>query len=372
MNKLNLSKRYIGIDLHTNKFNCCLIDDDGTKLNLNFELIPDSLDKFYKYITSNTYIMFEASTNSFNFYDLLKHKAKEIIIANPHKLKLISFAEEKTDKIDAEKLVKYLKLQIKGEEELIKPVYVPEQTIRELRSLFTTYRLLGRQIISTKNRIHSILKQNLYSFRREAIFGKFKRETIKNLPMDGSASFQIGLLFDELEYLEDKKEIIKQKIKLVGSKYIKEINILTSMSGISIFTAIALISDIADISRFKSSKKLTSYLRSTPGVDSSNETIKNKKTSRYGRKLSLSLLTQSYNHFKRSNPRLNRWSNNNVGRKKPGVIRMALLRNVIAEIFHMLNKNEYHWYRDKELHNKKMNKYYKFLEKNDITLKKIA
>ena len=51
---------------------------------------------------------------------------------------------------------------------------------------------------------------------------------------------------------------------------------------------------------------------------------------------------------------------------------MALLRNVISEIFHMLNKNEYHWYRNEKLHNEKMSEYYRFLEKNDITVKKIA
>ena len=65
---------------------------------------------------------------------------------------------------------------------------------------------------------------------------------------------------------------------------IEKIDILTSMKGISAFTAIALLSDIGKIKRFKSSKKLTSYLRSAPSVDSSNENIKIGRTNKFDRK----------------------------------------------------------------------------------------
>lgn len=51
---------------------------------------------------------------------------------------------------------------------------------------------------------------------------------------------------------------------------------------------------------------------------------------------------------------------------------MALCRKVFAEIYHMLDKHEYHYYRNAELHNKKMNEYYTFLEVNGVVLKKTA
>ena len=37
---------------------------------------------------------------------------------------------KKTDKVDAEKLAIFLKMQVMSGEELIKPVYVPEESIR--------------------------------------------------------------------------------------------------------------------------------------------------------------------------------------------------------------------------------------------------
>ena len=368
-NTLGHSERYIGIDLHTNRFNSCIINKNGQQKKMNYDLTPESLGKFISSIDKNTYVMLEASVNSFKFYDLIKDKAKEVIVGNTHKLKLISFVDEKTDKIDAEKIAKYLKLQIKGEEKLFEPVYVPEQKIRELRSLFTTYGLLNKQIRSTKNRIHSILKQNMHSFYKESIFTKKCRIKIMNLDMEEAFHFQIELLFGELDFLENKKEKIIEKIMIEGSKYIKEIDILTSMTGISVLSAIAIISDAADISRFPNQRKFTSYLRSTPGVENSNETTKHKKTSKFGRGLTLSLITQSYAHFKNGNPRMRRYYNKSYGKKKNGTIRMAIFRNVFTEIFHMLNKKEYHWYRNEILHQKKMNEYYKILEKNGVIFK---
>jgi len=116
--------------------------------------------------------MVEAPTNTFKFVELIRDKFKEVYVANTHKLKLISLVKKKTDKIDADKLAIYLKMQILSGEELIKPVCVSENTIQDLHSLFTTYRLIREQIGQLKNRIHALLKQNLFPFTKTCIFGK--------------------------------------------------------------------------------------------------------------------------------------------------------------------------------------------------------
>lgn len=135
------------------------------------------------------------------------------------------------------------------------------------------------------------------------------------------------------------------------------------MHGISVFIAIAIIADIAKIDRFKSSKKLCSYLRSAPGVSSSNETVKNLPTNKHGRKVAITLLAQALNHLRDGDPKLLHWYEGKVETgKKKGIIRMALCRRVISEIYQMLKKGEYHYYRNEELHRKKMLKYQKFLE----------
>ena len=142
------------------------------------------------------------------------------------------------------------------------------------------------------------------------------------------------------------------------------------LSRVQIF---ALMADIATVDRFPNSKHFTSYLRSAPGVESSNETTRITGTNKSGRKLSVTLITQSLNHFRDSNPKLSRWYDKKaeyINRK--GKIRMALCRRVFAELYQMLKKQEYHYFRDEKKHLMKMNEYYKFLERNNIVNQKAA
>jgi len=365
---------FLGIDLHSNCFTCCFIYDDGKKLKVAFQLNAESLLDFFKLLTLNTYVMVEASTNTFKFVELIKAKVKEVYVANTYKLKLISLVKKKTDKIDAEKLAIILKMQITSNEELIKSVYLPEQTVQDLRSLFTTYSLIKKQITQIKNRIHAIFKQNLHPFTREKIFSISARNEIKKIELGEVADYQIKYLFEVLENLEKKFNEIDESIKVIGQKYYKEIDILTSMKGISIITAIAIIADIAEVKRFPNSKHFTSYLRSAPGVDSSNEEVRITKTTKHGRKLSVSLLSQSLNHFRDNNIKIKKWYNKKVEVEshKRGKIRMGICRKVFAEIYQMLKKGEYHYFMDAENHSKKMKEYEASLRNNISFFKKVA
>ena len=362
--------KYCGIDLHSNKFTCCFINDKSSKEIISYPLSRKSIESFIALLDRDTLVIVEASTNTFKFVEAIQDFVKDVIIVNTYRMKMIPLSHKKTDKIDAEKLAIYLKMCASSGEELIKPVYIPMQTIQDLRSLFTTYNLIKRHIGSIKNRIHALLKQNLEPFTREYIFGKKSRENIRRL-LEGTVSgYQLNLLFDELEAKETLIGKIEDKIKIIGFEYIKDIEILTSMKGMSVFTAIAIISDIAAIERFPNSKHFTSYLRSAPEVDSSNETTIIRGTNKLGRKLSVTLLSQSLNHFRDSNPRLNHWySKKEEFHKRKGKLRMALCRKVFAEVYHMLNKHEYHYFRDPVLHQKKMEEYYNFLRSNGILLK---
>ena len=138
--------KFMGIDLHSNRFNICIIFPDKRRLKLSFQLTRSDMSCFIeKYLDKMTYVIIEASTNTFKFAALIKDYAKDVLIANTHKLKLISLVKKKTDKIDAEKLAIFLKMHILSNEELIKPVFIPKQIIQDLRSLFTTYKLTLKQ-----------------------------------------------------------------------------------------------------------------------------------------------------------------------------------------------------------------------------------
>ncbi|MDR0474434.1 MAG: transposase [Treponema sp.] len=53
------------------------------------------------------------------------------------------------------------------------------------------------------------------------------------------------------------------------------------MKGASVFIAIAVITDIIDVSRFRNSKTFAPYLRPAPGMPDSNTSTANRRTNKW-------------------------------------------------------------------------------------------
>jgi transposase len=339
-----------------------------------FDLNEGGLAAFCATLTEDTYVLVEATITTFAFVRLFKDRVKEVIIGNTYQLKQISLARNNTDKIDADKLCQALKAQVLSGVQQIVPVSLPPEKIQELRSLFSTYRLYRKQNTQLKNRIHSLLKEQLYGFTQEELFDRKSREKIREISGNSVLRFQINQLMDRLERDEGDAEALKEQVLLAGEPFMAQIDILTSMKGVSVFIAIAILADIIEVSRFKDSKHFTSYLRSAPRVANSNTTVKNCGTNKMGRKLSSTLLTQSLNHVMNSSGKLRRWYERLCEYKKAGLVRTGLRRRILAEIYQMLKKGEYHYGRDAGNHEMKMAQYKRFLEKqkNNEILQKTA
>ena len=361
--------QFIGIDLHTNKFTCSYRDEKSApepkkgKRSETFELTDRGIAAFCQTLTSETYVLVEASITTFSFVRLIQPFVKEVIVANTYELKQISMARVNTDKIDADILSRIMKMQALSGEQAVSPVAVPPQGIQELRGMFTTYRLYKKQTTQIKNRIHSLLKEKLYGFTQEEIFDGKSREKIRGIETGTPLSFQLKELFDLLEYTEGRIEPLKERIMLLAEPYMNEIRILTSMKGVSVFIAVAVIADIIRVDRFRNSKAFTSYLRSAPKVSNSNTSVNIRGTNKKGRKISSTLIVQSLNHVLQASRKLNRWYTELAAYKKPGLVRAGLRRRVFAEMYQMLKKGEYHYARDERNHEAKMLQYKRFLKR---------
>jgi len=323
---------------------------------------------FYKTLTADTYALVEATITTCSFVRLFRDRVKEVIIANTYELKQVSLARCNTDKIDADKLCRIVKAQVLSGEQLVSPVTSPPVEIQELRGLFTTYRLFKKQTTQLKNRIHSLLKEQLHGYTQQEIFGKRDRQEIRALSPGSPMHFQVNLLLDRLERDEADVEVLQDKILVQAEPFMTQIDILTSMKGISVFIAIAIIADIIEVSRFKNSKVFTSYLRSAPRVSNSNTSTSNRGTNKMGRKLAATLIVNSLNHALDASPKLSSWYERLCQYKKPGLVRTGLRRKIFAELYQMLKKGQYHYGRDSVKHEVKMSQYRNFLKKNKISL----
>lgn len=355
---------YIGIDLHSNTFTTYFLEVNQKDHIKSYFLDKNGLDRFIKELSKNDSVAIEASTNTFSFYDLIKEKVKEVLIVNPLDFHIINNTSKKTDKVDSKKLSKMLKYHVETDKNFLPEVYVPEQNIRKLRALFTTYMLYKKQITGLKNRIHSLLKQNLKPYNNQDIFSPTKEKEIMSLNIGEVYLIQIKSIYESIKYLKEKQDEIKKEILYTGRHYKKEIEIITSISGISVFAALAIKADYAEISRFKNAKKFSSYLRSVPKVDSSNDKTYIGKTKKRGRKLSITLLLQSISHFRKINPNIEDFYQRKVKGKSKGKVRMAIARKIFVSIYYMLREGENYKYKNEKNHQLKLRIYERFLKKH--------
>ena len=144
---------YIGVDLHSDKFTAAFrkkINKDTLK---SYYLNNIEINNFKRDLKKDDYVFLEASTPSFAFTDLIKDTVRKAMVVDPFQFRIIADSGKKNDKIDARKLAKMGKYHVGNGESFLPEVYVVEERIRKLRSLFTTYRLIKREITMTKNRI---------------------------------------------------------------------------------------------------------------------------------------------------------------------------------------------------------------------------
>lgn len=129
--------KFIGIDLHTNCFTACFLDEAGNKSIITYELNNEGIEKFFEKVTLESYVLVEATINSFCFVNMIKSNVGQVIVANTYELKTISFTNKKTDKVDAYKLARIMKSQIMSGEEQVRPVVVAPEKIQDLRALYS-------------------------------------------------------------------------------------------------------------------------------------------------------------------------------------------------------------------------------------------
>lgn len=352
---------YIGVDLHSDKFTAAFRDKTNKDTLKSYYM--SEYENFKRKLKKDDYVFLEASTPTFAFTDLLKDKVKKTIVIDPFKFKAIADSRKKTDKIDARQLARMGKYHVETDKDFLPEVHVVEKRIRKLRSLFTTFRLIKREINMNKNRIHSLFKQNLKPYSKQHIFDEIMTG-LKPIDLDEEYKVQVEVLFDVLSKLEEKKAEIKKKILLTGEPFLPDIDILVSISGVSVFTALGLISDYATVERFKNAKKFSKYLRSTPKSEESNKKVKTGVTQKSGRKLSMELMLQSINHFRRESSFIDEFYWKLRKGKGACKARTAVVRKMFVAMYYMLRDREYYRYMNKTSHDRKIREYKRFLDKN--------
>ena len=101
-----MEKRYIGIDLHRNRFTCCIRLENERTYVTEWEL--EDLGKFVKKLRPSDEVAVEITGNTRLFHDAVAAHVARVVVVNTSQFRVIRQSVKKTDPNDARTLALYL------------------------------------------------------------------------------------------------------------------------------------------------------------------------------------------------------------------------------------------------------------------------
>jgi len=332
-------KRYIGLDIHKDVVEFCILDAAGKKLDGGRIICEHSvLVKFAKSVlTRGDHVAMEATTNTWSIVDILEPHVARIVVGNPLKTKAIAEAKIKTDKVDAMILAQLLRC------DFLPSVWIPDKQTRVLRRLSSFRKSLVHEVTATKNRIKGVLNHLLI---KHAV--PWTKNGLTDLKKVELPSHERIIMDCEIAILEKHEaEIEKIEIEIRRLAYEEEsVRLLMTLPGVDYNTATAVLAAFGDISRFKSADHAASYLGLVPGTRQSANRCRHGSITKMGAGVARSTLCESAQHLNSHNGPLGVFVRRIIAKKgwNKGVVAGA--RKLAILCYHILKNKEPYRYAD--------------------------
>jgi transposase len=333
------------VDVHKKSWSISILTD---KFEHKTFSQPPEVGTLVKYLKRNfpgaSYkSVYEAGYCGFWIHDLLQEHGVQCLVVNPADVPTKDKERtKKTDRVDCRKLARSLR---SGE---IEGIYVSSRPKVEDRSLIRTRQSMVKKQTRCKNQIKSILHFYGIQIPEELANGSWSKRFInwiEDIRMErASGNFALKVHLEELNNIRKIISDITRAIRTLAKseEYRQNVRLLKTVPGISTLTAMILLTELYDISRFKNFDKLCSYVGLIPDTDSSGDTdFKKGITSRRNAQLR-GILIECCWVAVRKDPAL-LMSFNELSKKMPknnAIIRIA--RKMLNQIRYVLkNQQEY-------------------------------
>lgn len=327
----------IGLDLHRNYSYVTAMREDGVTLDERSlpnekEAIRDYLSAFSEPLT----VVFEATRNWYWLCDLLQREERvmEVVMAHPKKTKAIAEAKIKTDRIDS-RMLAHLKRA-----DLLPESWLAPLAVREVREWLRHRIFLVRKRAAVKTKIRSLLAKLNLDCPQTDVLGKGAQlwlADLKGLPEVFSAQLRDYLkLGNQLTALIEE---VEARIEECG-QHSEVAELLATIPGVGVFTALLLESEIGDIDRFPSPKKLAAYCGLVPSVHSSGQVTRRGKITKEGNRWLRWALVEAAGKVKERSAHYRRFYERILHKKGKKVARVACARKLAVTIYWMWKRRE--------------------------------
>jgi transposase len=255
---------YVGIDLHKKIIVLCVMDQDRkVTARRTFACCEVNAIRDFFAGLGDFRAVVEATASYEWLVTLIEPLAKEVVLANPSKLRVIAESTKKTDKLDAQTLAEFLVL------DMIPRAYRPTPRQRNHRVLVRQRQFLKQNTTALKNKMRRILS-NYNADRKDLFTGDTWKTALSTTGQSDADTFVLDQLHTQWQALEGQIRDLSKQLKAFAEKAPpREAEArakLATIPGVGPVTIDVVVSELGEISRFPSSKDVCAYAGLVPRV----------------------------------------------------------------------------------------------------------
>ena len=274
----------VGIDLGDRSSRYCVLDEAGEKVTEGSLVTTKAgLDSVFAKMAPCR-VALEVGTHSPWVSRHLAALGHEVIVANPHRVKLITQSVKKNDRIDAEQLARLARVDPK----LLSPI---QHRGAEAQADLAVIRARGGLVDARTELINSARGLTKPTGERlKACDADYVKESLADGLSEGTRK-AIGPLLKVIEEMTQQIRVYDQRIEEMGKRY-PALKLLKQVYGVGTLIGLTYILTIEDAERFEHSRDVGPYLGLTRKQRDSGESEPELGISKQGDGLLRRLLVQ--------------------------------------------------------------------------------
>jgi len=324
----------VGIDLHRKRSHVAVIDGEGTEmLSRRIANDPATFLELLGGLGDETEVALEATYGWEWLAELLEEAGFQIHLAHPLRTRAIAAARVKTDSVDARTLAQLLRA------DLLPEAYVAPRELRDLRDLLRHRIALTQMRTALKNRVHAQLARAGIQQRHSDLFGPGGREFLRDLGLREEPRRRVDSLLALIDAFDREIESTT-KVVDARAKADERVDVLTQIRGVGPYTAMLVIAEVGDVSRFPSARKLCAWAGLTPTVRSSDGKARLGNISKQGSRALRWALVEAAQHATRDQGPLGEAFERIAERRGRRVAKVAVARKIATLCYYGLRDGE--------------------------------
>jgi len=258
---------YVGLDLSRKRLDWQALLPDGKRTAIG--AVPPDRDGLAALVrrlgdADEVVAVIESMSGARYVHDELERAGWDVRIADALKARGIAPLACKTDTIDTWVLAELARLG------LVPEIWLPDPEVRAERERARFRLHLVKHRSSLKNRIHAVLFQHGLPSPGSDLFGVGGRTLLDSLQLPEPWASTVAASLGLIDVLDEQIAACEAELRALGADH-RYIPRLITCPGIGWLLAFTIASEIGDIGRFASPRKLVGYTGLCPRVEQSGE-----------------------------------------------------------------------------------------------------